>query len=91
MTTDLNRPNEGTDNPRDKYKDINVNRNNDGNSGSPPTDLDKEPGIGPGVDPEDHPSIKTKIQPGKVQGIDANNQPEVQPGKMIEDEKFTEK
>jgi hypothetical protein len=91
MTTDLNRPVEGTDNPKDKYKDININRNNDGNSGSPPTDLEKQPGNIPGEDPEDHPAIKTKIQPAKVQGIDANNQPDIVPGEMLEDEKFTEK
>lgn len=95
MTTDLNHPNQATENPKDKYRDINVNRNNDGNSGSPPTDLEKEPGNVPGVDPEDHPAIKTKIEPGKVtgkvQGIDENNQPDIEPGKMLEDAKFTEK
>ena len=69
MTTELNRTIEETDPPKDKYKDINVNRNNDGNSGSPPTDLEKQPGNVPCVDPEDHPTIKTKIEPGLVKRL----------------------
>ncbi len=33
---------------------------------------------------------KSKANPNKVQGIDRNNQPEVVPGEMLEDAKFTQ-
>lgn len=32
-----------------------------------------------------------KAEPGKIPGIDPRNEPELEPGKMIEDEKFTQK
>lgn len=50
----------------DKYSDINPNRNNDGNSGSPATNPEIEPGKIPGVDPDDHPNIEPEIEPGKI-------------------------
>lgn len=51
---------------QDKYRDINPNRSNDGNSGSPPTNPEIEPGKIPGVDPDDHPTIEPEIEPGKI-------------------------
>jgi hypothetical protein len=37
-----------------------------------------------------HPIAKSPSRPGKVQGIDRNNQPDVVPGEMLEDAKFTQ-
>jgi hypothetical protein len=54
--------------------DLNPNRSNDGNSGSPPTipEIEPskapeiEPGKIPGVDPETDPAIEPEIEPGKI-------------------------
>jgi hypothetical protein len=44
-----------------------------------------------GSNDSNSPTTYPKNGPGKVQGVDEKNQPEVEPGKMLEDEKFTEK
>ncbi|MGQ2964270.1 hypothetical protein [Methylophilus sp.] len=46
--------------------DLDPNRSNDGNSGSPPTVPEIEPGKIPGVDPETDPAIEPEIEPGKI-------------------------
>ncbi|MGP1717048.1 MAG: hypothetical protein ACTS9Y_07710 [Methylophilus sp.] len=46
--------------------DLNLNRSNDGNTGSPPTTPEIEPGKIPGVDPEKDPAIEPEIEPGKI-------------------------
>ena len=47
-----------------KYPDIDPNRSNDGNSGSPPTEI--EPGKIPGVDHDIAPKNIPEIEPGKI-------------------------
>ena len=55
-----------TGDQNDHDRDLNPNRSNDGNSGSPPTNPEIEPGKIPGVDPEPNPTIEPEIEPGKI-------------------------
>lgn len=70
MATDPNSMIEGvrqqSGDRNDQENDLNPNRSNDGNSGSPPTTPEIEPGKIPGVDPESHPTVEPEIEPGKI-------------------------
>jgi hypothetical protein len=72
MATDPNSSISNIHHPDDEYKDINPNRSNDGNSGSPPTNPEIEPGKSPEADPDGLPA-NPEIEPG-------NHPPEIDPG-----------
>lgn len=66
MATDPKSMIEGSGAQTGNNEDLNPNRSNDGNSGSPPTTPEIEPGKIPGVDPETDPAIEPEIEPGKI-------------------------
>ncbi|HSI27676.1 MAG: hypothetical protein ACAH05_08215 [Methylophilus sp.] len=66
MATDPNSIFEDSNQQTGDNEDLNPNRSNDGNSGSPPTIPEIEPGKIPGVEPETYPAIEPEIEPGKI-------------------------
>jgi hypothetical protein len=71
MATDPNSIIESASELMGNHEHLNPNRSNDGNSGSPPTNPEIEPGNTPDVDPEPigpeiDPFIEPEIEPGKI-------------------------